>query len=169
MAAPVDLGAAEALMRARLVAIVRDTVDVSDKVHDYWRNIRDEGTRNALMKDGGTGALHCWFVSLAFDGTLTQERGLGLARATLVYDIHGYMAVNDEGESEKVFARKVLDVVTKLNGSQQLVLNGVPLSGAGITDSGPVQVPEFNAGDITGVLVHHARITVPVQFQAGDC
>ncbi len=169
MATPIDLGAAEALIRARLVAIVRSVSGVSSQVHDYWRNVKDEATRALLFQDSGTGALHVWFVSLAFDGTLTQERGLGLARVTLVYDIHAYMAVKDDAESEKTFAAKVLDVVTALNGSQKLVLDGAPLSGVGITDSGPVQMPEFNAGEITNVLVHHARLQVPVQFQAGDC
>jgi hypothetical protein len=174
VAVPIDLGAAEALIRARLVAIVNDVVGVSDKVHDYWRNIRDESTRNALLKDGVSGALHAWFVSLAFDQTLTQERDGTLAKDTLLYDIHGYYAVNDANASEKVFARKVLDLVTKLNGIELLALNGDPLvysdhPQAGIRNSGPAQVPEFNSGDITGVLVHHARIQIPVVFSAGAC
>ncbi len=169
MATPIDLGAAEALIRARLVAIVRSVAGVSSQVHDYWRNVTHEATRDLLFKDAGTGALHVWFVSLAFDGTLTQERGLGLACDTLVYDVHAYMAVKDSAESEKAFARKVLDVVTKLNGSQRLRLDGEALAGVSIRDSGPVQMPEFNAGEIANVLVHHARLQVPVVFSAGDC
>jgi hypothetical protein len=169
MATPVDLAAAETAIRARLVAIVESVTGVSSQVHDYWRNVKDEGVRNVLLKDSVTGALHFWFVSLAFDSTLTQRRDGTVGRADLVYDLHGYFAVNDAGASEKAFAGKVLDVVTKLNGSQNLKLAGVPLSGVLMHDSGPVQLPEFNQVEFASVLCHHARIQVPVDFGVGDC
>lgn len=169
MATPIDLAAAEAAIRARLVAIVESVDGISSQVHDYWRNVRDEGVRNLLLKDSVTGSLHFWFVSLAFDSTLTQERDGTLAKDTLVYDLHAYYAVNDAGESEKAFAAKVLDVVTELNGSQKLALAGVALDTVGIRDSGPVQLLEFNQVEFTNVLCHHARIQVPVVFSAGDC
>lgn len=169
MATPVDLAAAEAAMRARLVEIVQDVVGVSTQVHDYWRDVKDEATRLRLLKDDVTGAMHFWFVSLAFDSPLTQRRDGTVGRADLVYDLHGYFSVKDENQSEKVFAGKVLDVVTKLNGSQKLRLNGAPLSGVLMHDSGPVQLLEFNQVEFNNVLCHHARVQVPVDFGVGDC
>jgi hypothetical protein len=169
MATPTDLGAAEAAIRARLVAIVESVDGISAQVHDYWRNVQNEAVRSALLKDSVSGSLHFWFVSLAFDSTLTQERDGTLSKNTLVYDLHSYYAVSDASQSEKLFAVKVLDVVTALNLAQKLRLASDELAFPVIRDSGPVQLLEFNQVEFTNVLCHHARIQVPVVFSGGDC
>jgi hypothetical protein len=164
---PIDLGAAEALIRAQILALLGDVADVG-QIYGFVRNVQHEATRNALLADATDGVLRFWFVTLG-ENPLLQERDGTVGRGWLTYDLHGYRAVSDANASELDFVETALDVVTLFNGSQKLKRAGVPLAGVAIQDSGPVQLPQFDHVTIADVLCHHARIEVRVRFSVGDC
>jgi hypothetical protein len=168
MPTPIDLGAAEALIRARILAVL-NTVEGVGRTYDYFRHVTNEATTKALLKDQGTGALHFWFIALASEETLSQRRDGTLGKGTLTYEMHGYMAVNDAEESEKAFAEKALDVLTAFNGAQKLILDGSPIAGVIVQDSGPIQWPSSPHVMFNDVLCHYARLSLPVVFSVGDC
>jgi hypothetical protein len=166
MPTPYALATVESTIRTRIKDIL-EAVSGVGRVYDYFRHVTNEATQAALLKDAGTGALHFWFITLSQENTLDQRRDGTLARDTLTYELHGFMAVNDAQESEKAFAARVLDVVTAFNVAQKLALSGVAL--AGVIDSGPIQWPMSPHVMFNSVLCHFAKLSLPVEFDAGDC
>jgi hypothetical protein len=139
------------------------------KVHDYYRFIHDEATRDAVCV-GSSGRLHAWMVELAdtepivaLNASGTPGRmGINYEQVRYTFNLFGWYAVSDAAASGKAWADQVEAVITAF---RTAVLTGSPkLGDANVIEAGPAQWVEGGFRMQPGsVLCHFARLTMPVR------
>lgn len=160
-----------ATVRAAITGILTATVGSSANVHDYFRVVRNESEKEAILVKSG--ALHAWMVCLADEGpfiTLNSQGQEGRSPMQEIgryrFSLHGYFGVTDAAATEKTWATTVESIVTAFRANKRLGLQ--PPVGK-VIDAGPcfwrrgghVLMPPGEGG----VLCHYALLELNVREQ----
>lgn len=143
----------QAATRARIKVILSAVAGIVGvaPVYDWIRNVSSEDSINSLFKDTG-GTFHFWQFGLTDGDPIKSIRyPAGSNRATVTWDIHGYMAVKDLAATptEKVFAGIIAAIIDAFETDKKL-------NGAAV-ESGPAQLAQAGHTTLTNVLCHYAR------------
>lgn len=143
-----------AAMRAALKATL-DAVPGIGRTYDYWRLVQHQAEVQADYVSSGK--LHVWFLSLADDEPFTESRYVGCSRVVGKFWLHGYYALDAQGESEKDFEGIAQAVLTAFRADAQL-------AGAAI-DSGPMRIKEAGHRQFCDVTCHYVQMETTVLAQ----
>lgn len=155
----------ETTIRARVKTVLESVTDVG-VVHDYERYNNDMTTLLAqfVTKIDGEDQLRTWMISLDPGQSMRQQligfEGVGAGDNILVtysYRVRGFMAVNDEAESEKTFAALALTIMLALEADT--TLKGEQLE----RDTPIVAGMTMNYSMLAGVLCHAVEIKINPQ------
>ena len=144
-----------AATRARILALLGAVSGIAGvaPTYDWLRNLSSEDSVSALLKDTG-GTFHFWQFGLTDADPIKSIRyPAGSNRATVVWDIHGYMAVRDLAPTatEKTFDGIVAAIIDAFETDKKL-------SGAAV-ESGPAQLVQSGHVMLANVLCHYARFS----------
>ncbi len=140
------------LIAERIAARIAGIPNVG-KVHSYQRHVNDPEKRSALFKDTGNDRLSVWMISRSSFGD--QQYASTANEINSEYVIRGYMAVDDDRQSEHVF-QKLVDAISEEFRPQDDLDGSVEMAG-------PIQAPAIGYVDWSGVLVHSAELRLPVR------
>lgn len=147
-----------ATILAAIVATMNSVPNIG-AVHDYERYAKDSATLRAHYgaRIDGVDQLRGWFVTRL--SVRNARNGFGGPLVTTIWQVRGYMALNDAEASEKTFHALIQALIDAFWADQDL--GGTVIStqtadpnAAGLTleDAGPVF--------FSGVLCHSARLTL---------
>lgn len=140
------------LIAEKLAARIAAVPNVG-KVHSYQRHVNDPEQRHALFKDTANERLSVWMISRSSFGD--QQYASTANEINSEYIIRGYMAVDDDRQSEHIF-QKLIDAISDVFRPQD-DLDGV------VELTGPIQVSAIGYVDWAGVFVHSAELRLTVR------
>jgi len=152
-----------ALCIAAVVALIDTIPAAGNKIHPQRRLIRTEKDLKRLCFDSENDRICGWFVSPAASNTTVTTRNPGFAGIgqagggnnlyVIQVQAEVYFGLNDDADSEQVFAALVWSVVEKVNSYGGLA--GI----TGLVEQLPCDIEQFGYAMLAGSpLVHFARI-----------
>jgi hypothetical protein len=146
----------EAVIRAAIKTAVEGVSNVG-KVHDYERWASEWPAFLELFKTTIAGAPQIRGWEIGYRG-FTAIRDPQFARAVLrqhLFEIHGYLGLDDSAATEKTFAALAEDVADALDAS-------ATLHGSAYRDCTPAAIERAETRAFGGVLCHFAQLTIAV-------